>query len=60
MNWGSQTGDVLVAQAGERGIDRADFEFETEPFQHQHLRVAKRLRKHGIPGVKIAETHRIG
>src|SRR5437868_13888796 len=57
VNWRSQTGDVLVAQTGKGWIDRADLEFQTEPFQRQHLRVAKRLRKHGIPGVKIAEPH---
>ena len=59
MNGRAQTGDMLVAQARKRGVHRADLEFETEPFQRQHLRVAKRLRKHWIPGVKIAETHRL-
>jgi hypothetical protein len=59
MNGRAQTGDMLVAQARERGVHRADLKLETEPFQRQHLRVAKRLRKHWIPGVKIAETHRL-
>jgi hypothetical protein len=48
-----------VAKAGKRRIHRADLEFETEPFQRQHLGVAKRLRKYLIPGVQIAETHNL-
>ncbi len=57
MNGRVQTGDMLVPQARERGVHRADLKLEAEPFQRQHLRVAKRLRKHRIPGVKIAEPH---
>ena len=59
MNRRAQTGDMLVPEACERGVHRADLKLETEPFQRQHLCVAKRLRKHWIPGVKIAETHRL-
>src|SRR5438477_12377970 len=51
---------MLVAKARERGVHRADLKLETELFQRQHLRVAKRLRRHWIPGVNIAATHRIG
>jgi hypothetical protein len=58
MNGRAQTGDMLVPQARERGIHRTDLKLETESFQRQHLRIAKGLRKHWIPGVKIAETHR--
>jgi hypothetical protein len=50
---------MLMAQARQRGVHRADLKLKTQPFQRQHLRVAKRLRKHWIPGVKIAETHRL-
>ena len=60
MNGRAQTIDMLVPKARERGVHRADLKLETELFQRQHLRVAKRLRKHWIPGVKIAETHRTG
>ena len=59
MNGRAQTGNMLVPQARERGIHRADLKLEAEPFQRQHLRVAKRLGKDGITGVKIAETHRL-
>ena len=59
MNGRAQIGDMLVPQARERGVHRADLKLETEPFQRQHFGVAKRLRKHWIPGVKIAETHRL-
>ena len=49
---------MLVTQTGERGIDGADFKFDAEAFQGQHLRIAKRLRDNWVPGVKIAEAHR--
>ena len=59
MNGRAQTGYMLMAKARKRWIHRADLELETEPFQRQHLSVAKRLRKYWIPGVKIAETHNL-
>src|SRR4030095_780413 len=53
----TQPGNVFVTQTGERGINRANLKFDAEPFQGQHLRIAKRLRDNRIPGVKIAEAH---
>jgi hypothetical protein len=51
---------MFVTQTGERRIDRANLELDAAPFQSQHFGIAKRLRDHRIPGVKIAEPHRDG
>ena len=59
MNGRAQTGYMLMTKARKRWVHRADFELETEPFQREHLGVAKCLRKYWIPGVKIAETHNL-
>src|SRR6266404_4299127 len=58
MNRRAQSGDMLVTQAGERRINRADFERHAELFQGQHLHVAKGLRDDRITRVKVTESHR--
>ena len=57
-DWRAQSRDVLVTQAGERRINRADLKRDAELFQSQHLHVAKSLREHGVTRIEIAEPHR--
>jgi hypothetical protein len=46
-----------MAQAGERGIDRADHKLDAAPFESEHFRIAKRLRDDRIAGIQIAQAH---
>ena len=43
VNRRTQPGDMFVTQTRERRINRANLKVDTNPFQRQHLRVAKRL-----------------
>src|SRR5436190_23453837 len=49
MNGGAQAGDMFVTQTCKWRMDRSDDQFETEPLQRQHFRIAKRLRNDWIP-----------
>src|SRR5438132_3179560 len=54
----AQSGEVLVTQAGERWINRADFKRHAELFQSQHLRVAKGLRDDRVTRGEITKSQR--
>ena len=48
MNGRAQARDMFMPKSREWRMHRSDCQFQTEPLQGQHLRVAKRLRNHGI------------
>src|SRR6266404_6039476 len=48
---------MFMSQTGKRRIHRADFKFETEALQRQHLSIAKRLRNNWVARIKIAKFH---
>src|ERR1041385_1218801 len=58
MNRCAQPGDMLVAQAGQRRINRPNFKRPPEPFQREHLHVAKGVRDDRVTRVEITESHR--
>jgi hypothetical protein len=53
----AQSGDMFVAQAGERRINRADHKLDPAPFESEHFRIAKRLRDYRVTRIEITEPH---
>ena len=57
MNRRLQPPGMRVPNAGQRRMNRTDRESEPQPFEREHLRVAKSLREDGITRIEVAEAH---